>query len=159
MDPISKLRRMVGQSAAWQSLRGLTGDDAIAAVAEGYMEADQPRPHAIVAPTGIAGFRRFAGGSQDWMRPYGTLELLLSFDQPQGLTDAEAGRLEVYRHCMAILTDMANLSGAEDPGQPESHLPLSEIAIVGLTESPVEFRKSDGWYWNALILATYGDGV
>ena len=157
MTPLEKFRRMVGQSPTWQSLRGVSGEAAIQAVAVGNMTGDAPRPHAIVAPTGVAGYRRIAGGTQCWMRPYGTLELMLSVDHPGGV-DSEVGRVEAYQTMMSIVNDVRMLSGAEDPGQDEGHLPLAEVAMVQLYDTPEENRRSNTLCWTAIVLASYGDG-
>lgn len=157
--PMYMLRRMVAASATFQAAVGAANATEADAHIR-YKDADEnvSRPCATIFSEDHS-FGLIAGGSQNFLRPNGTVFLWLAMDCVAGDSDDES-TIKFANFFGGVADDIAALSGADqtaDSAVPDSHLPIREMHNIGPHMTPREMWNDVGKFmWGAWIV-TWGD--
>lgn len=155
----AKLARMIGLSPKWQQLcGGLSAEAATSKVKIINIAGDERRPHCGIWIAPGSGYKQEAGGALNYMRPSGVMFLLFAFDFPPECGDDEQAANNLTISWLGeILTDVANLSGADDAESDSSHLCLHHLMIHSWQRSELAHRSSMGDYFFGEVCVMWGD--
>lgn len=159
-----KLRQMVAESATFQAeISAADRDAALTRVFVRNVLGEPTRPHAIVSMGDTLHFRIIGGGDQTYLRPDGSLFLYLARDtNPELYEDQVSAEWDAWNYFSAVLTEIADLAGADDPDSPftpqESHLGIVDMDVQNWGETKEEDWETLGRWYFAVVRVAWGDG-
>lgn len=150
---MTKLRRMVSMSSAFQTRTGLGETECLERVHFHAAADTATMPFAVIVPQ-PCGYRTFSVGSQNHLRPFGTLLLWIECEPHPEFDQLADQRHEAVDFFDAVLAEVAALSAVDDPASEDgtSHLAINDVTPNGFAmETPEHTQASTG----VLFWATY----